>query len=998
MALIKVRARAVDLLGRQQIMGIPSAVHELFKNAYDAFAQRVEVDFFRTHNLLMLRDDGFGMTRDEFENRWLTIGTESKVGKAVDQAPWMGEFGETPRRILGEKGIGRLAIAAIGPMVLVVSRAKRPNPDGLGTSLHDAVACLLPWRLFEVPGISLDRINIPVRTLNGGEYPNKTVIGEMADEIEANLEELAEAIPADIAEDIRQQLVWMHKLSPGILVNEFGGPSLEEDGCGTHFFIHPVDEVLKADMDDADEQQASRLEKLLLGFSNTAFGEENEPPIIAAFRDHLPDGRVRDLIGFKEFFTPDEFRSADHQIEGAFDAYGQFTGSVRVYNHAPVSYTLNWNKGSSGETLCGPFDIKIGYLQGLSHESLLDTDEYARVSQKLNRIGGLYIYRDGIRILPYGDPGFDFLGIETRRNLAAKDWFFSYRRLFGAALISSQFNEQLSEKAGREGFRENIAYRQFKDILQNLFKCLARDFFTKEANIDGTWERMKEELQAQNETLKKREKQKRERQKAFGDALDGFFDKVQRGEPGERVEQMRSDFGDRFAAIQAQLDPNIASDALFSLDEDFRESIASIRNNYRVSRPQGMGLSKKRMAEWMAYQSTAAELDSKLFGPVEQDFNKLVGLEMAKGAAIRRRATLRRNLDSMHDTAIKVVKSESKGASDTLAEVGHAVGAGIKDSLARVRQNMESVFSDFERTDTAVMAETQFAVFRSQLDERISHVAETEGTYLKKLREQLDTFTEAVKEGVLPDDITSALEDQNESLREELENNLQWAQVGMALGIVQHEFHSTVNSVKKTISALAPWAKGTPQLKPLVSELRHGFEHLESYLQLFAPLERRLRRTTALLSGKEIAEYLQRIFEERFLRHEIKLLATSEFRAKVVEVFPSALLPVFINVVDNASYWLKTLPKDVSREIQLNVDNEGFLIGNNGPGVDLRDAERIFEFGYTTKADGRGMGLYVSRQVLRREAMDLSLINPGKLEKPVFKISFPAVKAEEEEA
>ena len=62
MANIRVRARAVDMLGRQQIAGIPTAIHELFKNAHDAYAERAEIDYFRRSGLLILRDDGNGMT------------------------------------------------------------------------------------------------------------------------------------------------------------------------------------------------------------------------------------------------------------------------------------------------------------------------------------------------------------------------------------------------------------------------------------------------------------------------------------------------------------------------------------------------------------------------------------------------------------------------------------------------------------------------------------------------------------------------------------------------------------------------------------------------------------------------------------------------------------------------------------------------------------------------------------------------------------------------
>ena len=78
MAQFKTRARALDLLGRQQIAGIPTAINELIKNAHDAYADKFDIDFLRCNNLLVLRDDGLGMTKEEFETRWLTLGTESK--------------------------------------------------------------------------------------------------------------------------------------------------------------------------------------------------------------------------------------------------------------------------------------------------------------------------------------------------------------------------------------------------------------------------------------------------------------------------------------------------------------------------------------------------------------------------------------------------------------------------------------------------------------------------------------------------------------------------------------------------------------------------------------------------------------------------------------------------------------------------------------------------------------------------------------------------------
>ena len=54
--------------------------------------------------------------------------------------------------------------------------------------------------------------------------------------------------------------------------------------------------------------------------------------------------------------------------------------------------------------------------KGASSESTLPPNDWAIISSKLKQIGGLYIYKDNIRILPYGTNDYDFLDIERNRN------------------------------------------------------------------------------------------------------------------------------------------------------------------------------------------------------------------------------------------------------------------------------------------------------------------------------------------------------------------------------------------------------------------------------------------------------------------------------------------------------------------------------------------------------------------------------------------------------
>lgn len=180
MANFKTRARTLDLLGRQQIAGIPTAINELLKNAHDAYADRVDIDYFRMRDLFILRDDGIGMTKDDFQNRWLTLGTESKVKNHKSFEPRVDE--SKPARIsMGEKGIGRLAIASIGKQVLIVTKAK--HAKGI-------TVALINWQLFEIPGLNLEDIAIPVEEFDS--FPSRSDINAMKEQLLLSLSELKE--------------------------------------------------------------------------------------------------------------------------------------------------------------------------------------------------------------------------------------------------------------------------------------------------------------------------------------------------------------------------------------------------------------------------------------------------------------------------------------------------------------------------------------------------------------------------------------------------------------------------------------------------------------------------------------------------------------------------------------------------------------------------------------------------------------------------------------
>ena len=47
MAQFRTKARAIDLLGKNQIADLPTAITELWKNGYDAYGDRLRAELFK---------------------------------------------------------------------------------------------------------------------------------------------------------------------------------------------------------------------------------------------------------------------------------------------------------------------------------------------------------------------------------------------------------------------------------------------------------------------------------------------------------------------------------------------------------------------------------------------------------------------------------------------------------------------------------------------------------------------------------------------------------------------------------------------------------------------------------------------------------------------------------------------------------------------------------------------------------------------------------------
>lgn len=986
------------MLGRQQIAGIPTALHEILKNAHDAYADYAEVDYFRSDASLLIRDDGIGMTKDEFESKWLTIGTESKI-ETAGVSPIYHDPKKPLRPILGEKGIGRLAIAAIGKQVLVLTRAER---DGV---LYDIVACFIHWGLFEIPGLDIHEIEIPVATWSGEGLPTYKFVDTLVENVRKNVNLLGNKIPKEICDSILFDLNCF-KIAPDSLSQQLGGPSLA-NSRGTHFFIHPVDPILEKDIDEGSGDFAAPLKKNLIGFCNTMVPNAPVPAIRVAFRDHRLDNSIHDLIDPEiEFFTPQDFKSADQQFEGKFDEFGQFTGTLSIYGGKPIKYVLPWNGAGGRKTSCGPFTLKMAYVMGLQTESRLPPELHWKIINKLDQLGGVYVYRDGVRILPYGNSDYDWLNMERRRNKAAKDYFFSYRRVFGVVEISKEANSGLIEKAGREGFMENAAYRQLKDLVENFLVEVVRDYFRKTGDFSEDFWKVKEEFERQREILKKREQSKSYRKQKFASELGIFFQKIEKNESSIEVSNIKNGFDAKLRAFTAMIekDPEEAGRKILKLDSEIRAEMANLRKSYTLTRPRGMGLTKNQMDNWNAYLKESDELENKQFKPLEEHLQKEITAAFASVSSyVGKRRRIEQMLQEMKTHTERDAKRMRTETAEEVKILHERVLIEVKEHMNAIQASLKETLIGFEQKDISALSEEEQEAYQRSLAHELELASTRELKALESVRDQIAMLNEALANEESITEVTTALEERAETFKNQIDQYAELAQIGTAVGIVQHEFASTVRMMHTYIKQLRGWAATNPQLEEIYKNIRTNFEHFDEYMNVFKPFDRRLQRTKIDLPGQEIRYYLLNLFEDRIKRHNITIKATRKFENATIHTYPSTIYPCFVNIIDNAIYWItkdaEGVPRhgDGKREIRLDADAHGMLISNSGPGIKRRIADRIFEFRYSQKKNGRGMGLYISREILRREGLDLILEKYGEDVRPTFRIAFESMEQKEED-
>ena len=103
----------LDHLGRHLYRSFATVLGEAISNAWDADAKNVWIYLDPNKLGFWIKDDGIGMTADDFQNKFLKIGySKRKDGKTSPKG----------RPYIGRKGIGKLALLSCADRVSVLSK------------------------------------------------------------------------------------------------------------------------------------------------------------------------------------------------------------------------------------------------------------------------------------------------------------------------------------------------------------------------------------------------------------------------------------------------------------------------------------------------------------------------------------------------------------------------------------------------------------------------------------------------------------------------------------------------------------------------------------------------------------------------------------------------------------------------------------------------------------------------------------------------------------
>ena len=109
-------------LGRNLYRNIITVIGEAISNSWDADAKNVWIEIEKEKNYMTIKDDGIGMSGEDFQNKFLKIGYSKRKNGCFKSA--------SGRPLIGRKGIGKLALLSCAQRIHIITKANGEEATG----------------------------------------------------------------------------------------------------------------------------------------------------------------------------------------------------------------------------------------------------------------------------------------------------------------------------------------------------------------------------------------------------------------------------------------------------------------------------------------------------------------------------------------------------------------------------------------------------------------------------------------------------------------------------------------------------------------------------------------------------------------------------------------------------------------------------------------------------------------------------------------------------
>lgn len=309
-----------------------------------------------------------------------------------------------------------------------------------------------------------------------------------------------------------------------------------------------------------------------------------------------------------------------------------------------------------------------------------------------------------------------------------------------------------------------------------------------------------------------------------------------------------------------------------------------------------------------------------------------------------------------------------------------------------------NAFDDFKVINRAILniIHQEFQKYKASLDQKEAQKILKEKEIEKEFRnisEHLDKNDDGKGKRILKN-LRDKYEKEKDYLIDRAEVTEDLAAVGLSVEAASHDLMLMMNKAKRGLDTIIVSLRGkNPDLEEIEGELektRGQLAIIEDQIKGIQPLFRSSKTRRKDHRVEEIIKKVIKYFTQDLDELGIQLEVKKKGPPLVVKTYESVLLQPLINLIDNSIYWLKSIDKkDKKIRITLNGKTNELKYSDSGPGIWDDDIEYIFEPFFSTKGEGRGLGLYICRQILERNDFTIEYLDHKKdLSGVNFLISF----------